>query len=916
MKKIFGLVGLLLTIYTTSAQEIVLPGTATSNDYSENLAIGNITPSIDLFSVETKNPKFNLSAKLSYSPFVYFYEEEHDYTAKSYFGKGWDINIIPNITKWIAHHSVDEEAYYSSPHVQDCEGEIFEPNRYQFNIFGIQGGFVFKEDNGQMKVVPYYSSEYVDIKVDYDFSTTSGQEIFQINSFTVTDKNGYQYIFNEKQETWYEYFKGPSFIPNHYSPYCFGVYKTNRSFLLSQVKDKYGVVLMNYQYQSYTDEVEIGTHDVTDPDQTVPDDYEYEQKYLSSISVAGLSTIDFVMDLSKKEYSSIEIRKSSSLPTFGLQKKIDFIGHTSSYSSHRQIVFKNKDLEEDYNYEIRYSLFPEGAYNHVEIISPLKGKTRYEFENNDYGYRDDFPEEFTFYEEEELPVTDLSSSSYSKYSFYCPDEYLNSDDEIYISYTTYIGPGLTDPNGNPIESPPTPIRLYTANNTFLTEFGGPDDDVLINDVLNTYKNNFSNNVFYVGYMSMFPKILNVKVVRKYEVSSPPLVSKKTFKGFRISKIINKDSEGNVVSEKKFSYLMKDDPYRSSGTIPFRYGIGGSGAFNPSLYDFMAHYIYYKCVSVEETGKGKTTYDFQGTPIGVSDEFFRIHNLSNIPKKVYAYNDNGNLLNTKQNDFDLHYLDAEFSITFQSPILKKLTTTSDLYIAGSTTKKLRTITESTFDTISRHMTQRKITDVRMNETFEENHEYQKLGNAYYETAVKKYKNGTMINQSKAEYAPLNNGTLADAYALQKSSTAKGTQPFEVEREITLYDNKGNVLEYKTKEGTYVSQIWAYSDSKVVAELKNVRYDEISSTTISNIKAGTAPFVLVGTPSLEVSFESLRTAHSQGFITTYTYIPMVGIKTTTDANGRKETYQYDNSNRLYRILDHEGNIVKEYNYNIKN
>ena len=175
---------------------------------------------------------------------------------------------------------------------------------------------------------------------------------------------------------------------------------------------------------------------------------------------------------------------------------------------------------------------------------------------------------------------------------------------------------------------------------------------------------------------------------------------------------------------------------------------------------------------------------------------------------------------------------------------------------------------------------------------------------------------MINQSKAEYSPLNSGTLSNVYALEKSSVTKGTRPFETEKEITKRDNKGNVLEYKTKEDTYVSQIWGYNDTKLVAELRNVRYNEISSTTISNIKGRSSSIPLFGAPSLDTSYSALRTAHPNGFITTYTYIPMVGLKTTTDANGRKETYQYDNFNRLYRVLNHEGNIIKEYNYNIKN
>src|SRR5690606_35652846 len=69
-----------------------------------------------------------------------------------------------------------------------------------------------------------------------------------------------------------------------------------------------------------------------------------------------------------------------------------------------------------------------------------------------------------------------------------------------------------------------------------------------------------------------------------------------------------------------------------------------------------------------------------------------------------------------------------------PVVSYEKVTADVYVPGSTTKKLTTVTESSFDTITRHLTHRKITDVRLAQTFEEEHQYQKLGNAYYQTSV--------------------------------------------------------------------------------------------------------------------------------------------------------------------------------------
>lgn len=49
------------------------------------------------------------------------------------------------------------------------------------------------------------------------------------------------------------------------------------------------------------------------------------------------------------------------------------------------------------------------------------------------------------------------------------------------------------------------------------------------------------------------------------------------------------------------------------------------------------------------------------------------------------------------------------------------------------------------------------------------------------------------------------------------------------------------------------------------------------------------------------------------TSYTYEPLVGIKTVTDPTGESVTYEYDDRNRLHLIRDKDNNIVKRYRYN---
>ena len=53
-----------------------------------------------------------------------------------------------------------------------------------------------------------------------------------------------------------------------------------------------------------------------------------------------------------------------------------------------------------------------------------------------------------------------------------------------------------------------------------------------------------------------------------------------------------------------------------------------------------------------------------------------------------------------------------------------------------------------------------------------------------------------------------------------------------------------------------------------------------------------------------------------ITTYTYIPLVGVSTITDPKGNKTTYKYDALGRLVQVKDRDNNILTENEYHYKN
>jgi YD repeat-containing protein len=62
-------------------------------------------------------------------------------------------------------------------------------------------------------------------------------------------------------------------------------------------------------------------------------------------------------------------------------------------------------------------------------------------------------------------------------------------------------------------------------------------------------------------------------------------------------------------------------------------------------------------------------------------------------------------------------------------------------------------------------------------------------------------------------------------------------------------------------------------------------------------------------------NLRSTLPNAQVTTYTYIPLVGMSSVTDPNGNAMHYEYDAAGRLKHIRDKDNNIVKSYAYNYR-
>ena len=121
-----------------------------------------------------------------------------------------------------------------------------------------------------------------------------------------------------------------------------------------------------------------------------------------------------------------------------------------------------------------------------------------------------------------------------------------------------------------------------------------------------------------------------------------------------------------------------------------------------------------------------------------------------------------------------------------------------------------------------------------------------------------------------------------------------------------------LEISTSDGPHIVYIWNQSKENPIAKIENATFLEVANAL------GISEDDLEELDEADIStINGLRnnSSLSKAMITTYTYAPLIGMKSQTDPGGYTTYYNYDDFNRLEYIKDDEGKVLKEYNYNYR-
>ncbi len=169
-------------------------------------------------------------------------------------------------------------------------------------------------------------------------------------------------------------------------------------------------------------------------------------------------------------------------------------------------------------------------------------------------------------------------------------------------------------------------------------------------------------------------------------------------------------------------------------------------------------------------------------------------------------------------------------------------------------------------------------------------------------------GMELTRGKTNYQGWQGNMLVLPATVQKSVWGN---TLITEATVNAYDRRGNMLEGAGKDGVITAYIWGYDSTYPVAKIINKPYTDALLQSGINMSIVNNP---ASDAAMRTELNKLR-ALPGTLVTTYTYNPLTGITSETDANNNTIYYEYDHFGRLKLIKDKDGNVVKTMEYAYK-
>lgn len=849
--------------------------------------------------------------------------------------------------------------YYSIYHTLPVNGQFksypnwvrydSSPDIFSLNLFGEKISF-FISNHKNLNTSP---PEFTCLKAGYIVAFDNS-----LSTFRVTAPNGNIYKFEKNEEI-----KFNEII--------------NRNYVLTQVKDKNNkIVNIEYdQYNNIRNFIPNSKNLNYNKEVTVNSTYcegiplYYAGNYVSSTKLNGVSGQSelFFQTGSPGTYLVPDSPYFNSIQNYLLVSKIsgDFGTLNFTYSSREdfptaklsKIILKNntgievKNIDFEYNYSTSndnspYQSAPPNLYSDDRLKKRLflKALRINGIENYTFSYKS----------EASLPRKDSYAVDYWGYYnggtnnqsyFLNPTDLTNSllpvtslNNNKKIADINYITAGLLDRINYPTQGYSIfNYELNTADNLFSNY--NPSSLTSGKGVRLESQSNYDSQGSFVekskflyeeGYSTNPLDLIteyNTKFIQanSNQIISTQVVSMNSTNNYSSSPL----SSGDFVGYKKVTKIQVDNSGGEKGKITSTYNI------NPdSFYRFSFNQLQ---VSIPRTKS-------EGTENGMllSQDYF--DNNNQVLKRVVNEYDTkysniyygtvfnpineylficGNIPSGPTADFGSRLLSvaAHYPLFSKESLLLNSTTTD--YLNG---KELSTKTSYTYDN-SNLLSSKTIRTPELNEVLEEYPNSSQIPrflnvNILSESIGKNiYNNGKKIFGQSIKY---DDTSHYNPTSVTTTDLFNNTSSNEV-----IYDiyNQDKLLQYTTKGGIPVTIIWGYNATQPIAKIEGGTYSQIMQAFSLNgsnnnsykeldiVKKSDLDIDDATEQNLLSAFDTFRNkSEFQNFkISTYTFDPLIGIKSITQPSGFKEFYEYDTVNRLKRILNTKKEVVKEFNYN---
>ncbi len=396
--------------------------------------------------------------------------------------------------------------------------------------------------------------------------------------------------------------------------------------------------------------------------------------------------------------------------------------------------------------------------------------------------------------------------------------------------------------------------------------------------------------------------------------------------------------------------------------------GSSIPYTPFSYSAQGGHVGYSCVEENivdstngQTGFGKTSYKYSNNRDDSSNISDRL--IKGFPS--VSHQDNGNIMEicyfdnnmqlNKKKTFEYLYNRNTYIVkglkVFQMPIAKDITKdmstikyydlyserwqlarTTELDYNENREAPVKTTTEYGYNNANLLANYEKKIDSK-NNIIEKQIKYSIDSTSSINEKMKEYH---MVNipteiitnitstERKKEINRIHNQYIQDIektknlISLGKIESSKsGISDLRTDVIFERYDLKGNIVHYMTINGENIIHLWGYNGLYPVAEIKNAKYEEVQSAVkkifpVSDIESF---YLLPMNQEYEARLRNgdLQKEMPNSQVTTYTYEPLVGMKSMTTPNGEVTTYEYDSSGRLITIRDNNLKQTSSYDYN---